>query len=198
MADTQTDQADSGPAKNERSHASFPDVEDEASDRTSDRASDNASETIVQEGVLAKIPNVANGSDNKPPEPEVQPLYSIYTSRQKGYIVFMSALGGFFSPLSANTYLPATPSLASYLGVSPSLINLTVTAFLLFQGLAPSIYGDLADFAGRRPAYLLSFVVYVAANIGLATQSSYAALFVLRCLQVCSRSVTSPMPKLIK
>lgn len=115
---------------------------------------------------------------------EDQPPYSIYTSHQKAFIVFMSAVGGFTSPLSANTYLPALPIMADFLNVSGTLINLTVTAFLIFQGLAPSFYGDLADIAGRRPAYLVSFVVYIAANIGLATQSSYAALFVLRCLQV--------------
>ncbi|KAK7739974.1 hypothetical protein SLS53_005568 [Cytospora paraplurivora] len=113
----------------------------------------------------------------------VQPVYSIYTRRQKAFIVFMSGLGGFFSPLSANTYLPSIPKLSSDLGVSTSLMNLTVTAFLIFQGLAPSFYGDLADMAGRRPAYLVSFIIYVAANIGLATQTSYPALFVLRCMQ---------------
>ncbi|PTB52535.1 hypothetical protein M431DRAFT_556908 [Trichoderma harzianum CBS 226.95] len=126
-----------------------------------------------------KTPN----SRERPHEVEAQPVYSIYTQRQKFFIVFMSSLGGFFSPLSANTYLPSIPSLSEYLGVSPSLMNLTVTAFLIFQGLAPSFYGDLADIAGRRPAYLISFVIYIAANIGLASQSSYAALFVLRCLQ---------------
>ncbi|KAF3055404.1 Quinidine resistance protein 1 [Trichoderma lentiforme] len=122
-------------------------------------------------------------SREQPHEVEAQPVYSIYTKRQKFFIVFMSGLGGFFSPLSANTYLPSIPSLSKYLGVSPSLMNLTVTAFLIFQGLAPSFYGDLADIAGRRPAYLISFVIYIAANIGLASQSSYPWLFVLRCLQ---------------
>lgn len=118
------------------------------------------------------------------PEAVQPPMYSIYTRRQKHFIVFMSSLGGFFSPLSANTYLPGIPKLSASLQVSTTLINLTVTAFLIFQGLAPSFYGDFADMAGRRPAYLVSFIIYVAANIGLATQSSYPALFVLRCLQV--------------
>jgi hypothetical protein len=113
-----------------------------------------------------------------------EPMYTVFTRRQKHFIVFMSGLGGFFSPLSANTYLPSLPVLARELHVSISLINLTITAFMIFQGLAPSVYGDLADMAGRRPAYLISFLVYVAANIGLALQTSYPALFLLRCLQV--------------
>jgi MFS family permease len=54
---------------------------------------------------------------------------------------------------------------------------------MIFQGLAPTIFGDLADMAGRRPAYIIAFIVYLGANIGLALQNSYAALFILRCMQ---------------
>jgi MFS family permease len=51
------------------------------------------------------------------------------------------------------------------------------------QGLAPAFIGRLSDDAGRRPAYFLCFVIYIAANIGLALQNSYPALMVLRCVQ---------------
>lgn len=50
--------------------------------------------------------------------------------------------------------------------------------------------GDFADKAGRRPAYIVCFTIYIAANIGLALQNSYAALFVLRCLQSAGSSTT--------
>ena len=43
--------------------------------------------------------------------------------------------------------------------------------------------GDFADRTGRRPAYIICFVIYIASNIGLALQDSYTALIVLRCLQ---------------
>ncbi|KAH7411043.1 major facilitator superfamily domain-containing protein [Cadophora sp. MPI-SDFR-AT-0126] len=69
------------------------------------------------------------------------------------------------------------------LNVSTTLINLTLTSYMIFQGLAPTIFGDLADMAGRRPAYIIAFIIYLGANIGLALQNSYAALFILRCLQ---------------
>lgn len=60
----------------------------------------------------------------------------------------------------------------------------------IFQGLSPMFIGDFADKAGRRPAYLICFVIYITANIGLALQNSYAALFVLRCLQSAGISTT--------
>ena len=116
--------------------------------------------------------------------------YSIFTKRQKQYIVFMAAWGGFFSQLSTNIYFPALNVLSKNYNVSSELINLTVTAYMIFQGLAPTIYGDLADMAGRRPAYITGFAVYIGANIGLALQNSYPALLVLRCLQSSGSSGT--------
>ena len=47
-----------------------------------------------------------------------------------------------------------------------------------------------SDGAGRRPAYMMCFTVYIAANIGLALQRNYAALMVLRCLQSAGSSGT--------
>ena len=47
-----------------------------------------------------------------------------------------------------------------------------------------------SDSAGRRPAYIICFVIYIAANIGLGVQNSYAALLVLRCLQSAGSSGT--------
>lgn len=44
--------------------------------------------------------------------------------------------------------------------------------------------------AGRRPAYTIGFIIYIAACIGLALQHSYAALFILRCMQSTGSSGT--------
>ncbi|KAK5154358.1 hypothetical protein LTR04_006040, partial [Oleoguttula sp. CCFEE 6159] len=83
------------------------------------------------------------------------PPHSIFSKRQKQFVVFMVAWGGFFSPLSANIYFPALNTLATDLKVSNELINLTLTSYMVFQGLAPTVFGDLADMAGRRPAYVI-------------------------------------------
>ena len=118
------------------------------------------------------------------------PVYSTFTQGQKHYIVFLTAFGGLFSPLSANIYFPALNALSKDLKVSNELINLTLTTYMIFQGLAPTIFGDLADMAGRRPAYIISFTIYIGANIGLALQNKFAALLVLRCLQSTGSSAT--------
>jgi multidrug resistance protein len=58
------------------------------------------------------------------------------------------------------------------------------------QGLAPAFIGGFSDEAGRRPSYVICFVVYIAANIGLGVQNSYPALMVLRCIQSAGSSAT--------
>ncbi|KAJ5738838.1 hypothetical protein N7493_001993 [Penicillium malachiteum] len=116
--------------------------------------------------------------------------YSVFTRSQKRFIVFMASWAGFFSPVSSQIYFPALNTLAKDLHVSNSLINLTLTSYMIFQGLSPMFIGDFADKAGRRPAYLICFMLYNAANIGLALQNNYAALFVLRCLQSAGSSTT--------
>ncbi|EED19856.1 MFS transporter, putative [Talaromyces stipitatus ATCC 10500] len=60
----------------------------------------------------------------------------------------------------------------------------------IFQGIAPSFIGNFSDIHGRRPAYLICFTIYLAANIGLEIQNDYAALMVLRCLQSSGSSGT--------
>ena len=121
------------------------------------------------------------------------PVHSIFTRHQKWFIVFMASWAGFFSPVSGQIYFPALNTIAADLHVSNTLINLTLTSYMIFQGLAPTFIGDLADTMGRRLAYAVCFVIYIAANIGLALQDSYAALFVLRCIQSSGSSGTIAM-----
>lgn len=47
-----------------------------------------------------------------------------------------------------------------------------------------------SDGMGRRPAYIACFTIYMAANLGLGLQNSYAALLVLRMLQSAGSSGT--------
>ncbi|KAL8712657.1 MAG: hypothetical protein Q9220_003189 [cf. Caloplaca sp. 1 TL-2023] len=116
------------------------------------------------------------------------PSYTVFTKSTKRGIVFLVALAGFFSPLSANIYFPALSYLARDLHVSLELMNITITVYLICQGIVPSLVGDLADTVGRRPVYIGTFIVYLAANIGLALQNSYPALLVLRIVQSAGAS----------
>jgi len=117
-------------------------------------------------------------------------LYTVFSKGEVRFIIFIAAFAGLISPLSATIYFPALNVLSRDLKVSSSSINLTLTTYMIFQGLAPTVFGDLADTIGRRPVFIIGFVVYIGACIGLALQNSFAALLVLRCLQSAGTSST--------
>ena len=58
------------------------------------------------------------------------------------------------------------------------------------QGVAPMVVAGFSDEAGRRPAYCICFILYSAANLGLALQNSFASLMGLRLLQSAGSSGT--------
>lgn len=57
--------------------------------------------------------------------------YSAFTISQRRFIVFMASWAGFFSPVSSQIYFPALNTLAQDLHVSNSLINLTLTSYMV-------------------------------------------------------------------
>lgn len=116
--------------------------------------------------------------------------HTVFNSRRITFIISIAAFAGLMSPLSATAYFPALNVLAHDLDVSSASINLTVTTYMIFQGLAPAVLGNLADSIGRRPVFIIGFVVYIAACVGLALQRSFAALMVLRCIQSAGTSST--------
>jgi multidrug resistance protein len=122
--------------------------------------------------------------------PTAELAYTIFSPRIKIFIIIMSSISSLFSPVSSVIYLPALDVLASFYHVSTSRINLSVTTYMILQGLAPMFFGDMADQMGRRPVYILTLSIYLAANVGLALQSNYAALLVLRALQSTGSSGT--------
>ncbi|KAL1636522.1 hypothetical protein SLS56_001105 [Neofusicoccum ribis] len=114
--------------------------------------------------------------------------YSIFDKRQKALVVFIVSTAatsymGIVSGFASNIYFPALPTIANDLNVSVELVNLTVTSYLIFQGIAPSLWGPISDVKGRRVAYCCTFLVFLGACIGLAETKNYATLIVLRCLQ---------------
>ncbi|KIW98570.1 uncharacterized protein Z519_00231 [Cladophialophora bantiana CBS 173.52] len=116
--------------------------------------------------------------------------YTAFSNSAKWFIVTMTAMASFFSPLSGQIYYPVLPILTKTYHLSSGLINVSITTYMIFQGLAPSFMGTFSDASGRRLGYILAFTIYTAANIGLALQDSYAALLVLRCLQSAGSSGT--------
>jgi multidrug resistance protein len=112
----------------------------------------------------------------------------LLTRNKKLLVVTICCITGIISPLSANIYFPALVMIQQDLHTTTELINLTVTVYMIFQGLSPSFWGSLADRYGRRPVYLSTLFVYMVSCIGLALSPNYWVLLVLRMLQAFGSS----------
>ncbi|KAI9154932.1 MFS transporter M6 [Paramyrothecium foliicola] len=112
-----------------------------------------------------------------------RPGYSIYKPWQKRLIVAGATMCLMVNPFATQMYMPALNVLAKKFGVTPSEINLTVTTYMIFQGVVPALFSGLTDALGRRPGYIASFIVFISANIALALVTKYSAILVIRCFQ---------------
>ncbi|WFD00008.1 hypothetical protein MYAM1_002754 [Malassezia yamatoensis] len=108
---------------------------------------------------------------------------SAFKKSIKILIVVMASTSSFASPLSINIYMPAVPDISKDLDISSGETLLSVTTYLIFQGLSPSFWAPLSDTYGRRPILIATFVVYLAANLGLAFTNKFWLLLVLRMVQ---------------
>ncbi|KAH8913032.1 MFS general substrate transporter [Coniochaeta sp. PMI_546] len=171
-------------ALNEKSHEGVlgnnepPNLEEDSPDED-DVSSDVGDADLERERDPESIQRVPSG-----------PAYSSFSRPMKRWIIAMVTISSFVSPMTANIYFPALNPIANDLGVSINLINLTLTTYMILQGIAPTLFGDFGDMAGRRPAFIVAFTIYFFANLGLALQNKYAALLVLRMMQSAGSSGT--------
>ncbi|KAK4868251.1 hypothetical protein LT330_007449 [Penicillium expansum] len=118
------------------------------------------------------------------------PPYHVFTRSRKLWIVIIVSFAAIFSPLSSNIYFPALTDVSNELNISMSLATLTVTIYMIVQGLAPSFWGSFSDVLGRRVLFMGTFGVYIVSNIALAVSTNYGELMAFRALQAAGSAAT--------
>ncbi|KKY19768.1 putative mfs [Phaeomoniella chlamydospora] len=152
----------------------------------------NAQGNPIQKSNANDIANYGVDETRNKDEIQTPPalVHSVFSPKMKIFLVLMTVFSTIFSPFSSFIYLPAITPIAKSYHRSLGEINLTVTVYQIMQAIAPLFFGDLSDQIGRRLVYIITFAIYIAANIGLALQHNYAALMVLRALQSTGSSAT--------
>ncbi|CEJ00688.1 hypothetical protein RMCBS344292_14738 [Rhizopus microsporus] len=117
-----------------------------------------------------------------------EPVYSVFTKNAKVAITATVSLSAFFSPFSTNIYFPALHIIQRDLHTTEQLISLTVTMYMILQGISPSFWGAMADTWGRRPVYIATFLVYSLASAGAGCAQNYPGLLIMRMLQAVGSS----------
>jgi multidrug resistance protein len=135
----------------------------------------------------------ANVKEGPPSPPSSAPPYTLLTKRQRQWLALLIGIATMFSPLTANIYLPCVPLLKEDFHTTLQLINMTITAYILVQGIAPTFFSQLSEKLGRRPVYILTFSIFVLSSLALSLQHSYNALLILRMVQSLGASVSTSM-----
>ncbi|OCH87319.1 MFS general substrate transporter [Obba rivulosa] len=152
------------------------------------------SRTVVEVDAASEPPSGvwAQSDAAQGPSSQVEQPYSIYITWEKWFIVSAAAFASVFSPLVGTIYFPAIPVLASAFNKSVELINLTVTVYMVLQGISPMFWGTLADRWGRRPMFLACTLVLALSCVGLALvpTNMYWLLMLLRCIQAAGSAST--------
>lgn len=71
--------------------------------------------------------HVGEGSSGEADEP----TFSIFTEKEKIIMVLTVSFVALLSPLSGAIYLPALPAISKELNISHSLVNLTITTYMV-------------------------------------------------------------------
>ncbi|CRK82706.1 multidrug effflux MFS transporter [Neobacillus massiliamazoniensis] len=93
-----------------------------------------------------------------------------------------------FGPLSIDMYLPALPNLGKDFHANPSVVQLSLTFFLLGISSGQLFSGPLSDIRGRRKPLLIGLIIYFIVSLLCVFSTSIWTLIALRFIQGLSAS----------
>jgi len=103
------------------------------------------------------------------------------------------------TPLAIDLYLPSIPAIATDLGSSVELVQLSVTVYLAVFALAQIVLGPMSDVLGRRATVLGGAGIFLAANLGCILAPDLAWLLGARAVQALGgAAVAVTIPALVR
>lgn len=99
------------------------------------------------------------------------------------FLIVVLAMLSMVGPLGIDTYLPSFPAIASTFGVSPVVVQQTLSIYLLCMAAMMLFYGTLSDSFGRRSVLLVSLVLFSVTSFAASLAPSAGVLIFLRALQ---------------
>lgn len=116
---------------------------------------------------------------------ENQPISIIHirSERRRLFILICLALAGLVLPFSDTVYLPALVEIEQELNTSTTLVDYTISTYLIAAACAGLFWGPLSDRFGRKIILILSFILFIGATIVCIFTRSIVLLMIFRSLQ---------------
>ncbi|MDF1653604.1 MAG: multidrug effflux MFS transporter [Coxiellaceae bacterium] len=99
------------------------------------------------------------------------------------YVVTVLAPLVFSFALALDLYIPSVPDIAQLYHVKSGEVQLTLSLFILMQGLGQLLFGPLSDRFGRKPIAAISAFIFLLASIGCSLSPGIVTLIVMRIFQ---------------
>ncbi len=93
--------------------------------------------------------------------------------------------------LSETIYVPALPLMSDFFQVSANVIEMTLTTYLFGFGVGVFIWGTISDKYGRKPIFILGFVIYTISCLLCYNATYIEELLIFRFMQAFGASVGS-------
>ena len=100
-------------------------------------------------------------------------------------------------PFAIDMYLPAMPVIGDSLGVSPQIMQSTITAYFASFGIAQMFYGPWADQSGRKLPLYAGIAMFVLGTVLCMTATSATGLIAGRFVQGLGGAALGVIPRAI-
>ncbi|KAE9402297.1 MFS general substrate transporter [Gymnopus androsaceus JB14] len=106
---------------------------------------------------------------------------------RKNLILLQVAFGSTIAGLAANIQNPANGEMEADLPATASQISLSLSLFILFQGLVPLV-STISEIKGRKFVYIVSMAIFTVGSVVVAISKSIGLLIGFRCFQAAGSS----------
>jgi DHA1 family florfenicol/chloramphenicol resistance protein-like MFS transporter len=102
--------------------------------------------------------------------------------------VLLMAPFDILASLAMDIYLPVVPAMPGVLNTSPSVIQLSLSLYMVMLGVGQIVFGPISDRIGRRPVLIGGALLFAVASFGLAASSTAIPFIIFRFLQAAGAS----------
>ncbi|CAO1625034.1 unnamed protein product [Parajaminaea phylloscopi] len=113
-----------------------------------------------------------------------------WSSARKWTQVFIVSYGALIPTMGANIFFPALDDLRVELNATPNQISLSVSTYILLQGLIPMLWSPISEIYGRKPCFLTGMALYTLAVGFTSLAPNMSTVIGLRILAAAGSSCT--------